>query len=266
MAPRVKQQQLTSGELDVVFTSEERRRIVYDEIRLPRPQGGNMVYSAAEAVHVIDTIVAQNVVDNKNGRHLKRLVLTIVKQKMMDEKRVPVKRSQLNYIYKVAKDGMSPPIFWNNRGQPEIMPLEELRALFDAHAKREGSGWTVESTTNALLVKMKAKLEANGLDSSTMLPPYHQTIMSYHSALKYFDARPSLALVSRLNQYINQQLGRHNMKQHIFCNTLGWTLLLHASFFFLFSNHNTFYSVSDKTDQRTMMFTTSPLDITRATH
>ena len=88
-------------------------------------------------MHVIDTIVAQNLVDDENGHHSKRLVLTIVKQKMIDEKRVPVKRSQLINIYKAAKDGISPPIFWNNRGHPEIMPLEELRALFDAHAKQE---------------------------------------------------------------------------------------------------------------------------------
>ena len=72
------------------------------------------MYSAAEAVHVIDAIVAQNVIDSENVHHPKRLVLTLVKQKMIDEKRVSVKRAQLNKLNKSAREGISPPIYWNN--------------------------------------------------------------------------------------------------------------------------------------------------------
>ena len=63
------------------------------------------------------------------------------------------------------------------------MPLEQLRGLFDEHAKREGNRWTEEHTKNALTKKMKDKLEADGLDSSTVNPPCQETILSYHAAL-----------------------------------------------------------------------------------
>ena len=55
MAPRVKRRQLTSGEIDV-FTSEERKRIIYNEIRLPRPQGGNMVMSSIMKMYIIQNV------------------------------------------------------------------------------------------------------------------------------------------------------------------------------------------------------------------
>ena len=59
---------------------------------------------------------------------------------MIDEKRVLIKQTQLNCIYKAAVEGFSPLIYWNNQGEPEIMPLEELCVLFDVHTKQEGSG------------------------------------------------------------------------------------------------------------------------------
>ena len=76
-----------------------------------------------------------------------------------------------------------PPIHWNSRGRPDIMLLAELRSLFDEHAKRDGDGWTVEHTQKALADKLKAKLEARGLDSSTADPPTEPTALSHHAGL-----------------------------------------------------------------------------------
>ena len=63
------------------------------------------------------------------------------------------------------------------------MPFEQLRSFFDDHAKREGNGWAEEHTKNALIKKIKVKLEADGLNSSTVNPPCQETIISYHAAL-----------------------------------------------------------------------------------
>ena len=93
VAPRSKRSKLTSGELDICFTSEERRRIIYKDIRLPRPRGGNIVYSAAEAINVVCTLVSQNKASDQP--HPERTFLVLVKEKMVNEKRVSVKKRRL---------------------------------------------------------------------------------------------------------------------------------------------------------------------------
>mmetsp|Transcript_5918 Transcript_5918/g.14829 ORF Transcript_5918/g.14829 Transcript_5918/m.14829 type:complete len:131 (+) Transcript_5918:2389-2781(+) len=115
--------------------------MIYDEIRLP-PPGGNLMYSAAEAVHVIDTLVAKNVAGQENLRHPKRLFVTLVKQKMIDEKRVPVKLSQLNCIYRAACDGASPlgpPRNYADGGAAWIVrsPYQTRRKFMDGGAHGE---------------------------------------------------------------------------------------------------------------------------------
>ena len=84
-APRPKRSKLTTNELDMCFTNEERRRIIYSSIRFPRPQGGNLVYSAAEAVNVVRTLVNQNATSPEPFSE--RTFLTLVKEKMIKERR-----------------------------------------------------------------------------------------------------------------------------------------------------------------------------------
>ena len=69
----------------------------------------------------------------------------MVKEKMIDEKRVPVKRCQFNCILKVANNGAPTPICWNARGRPNIMSLEDLNSLFDDHTKRDEEGWNASN-------------------------------------------------------------------------------------------------------------------------
>ena len=92
------------------------------------------MYSAAEAVHVVDSLCQQNI------RHTPRYFAALVKQKMIDEKRIPVKYRMFNILLKVASGGATPPIYWNSRGRKEIMPLEELRSMFDVHTQRQEKG------------------------------------------------------------------------------------------------------------------------------
>ena len=178
-APRAKQRKLSSATTKV-FTIQERKQRIYDSVRLPRPRGGNLVYSVAETVEVIHVLVRQN---NKNKTHPARCYLAAVKQKMINEVRVPAKRSQLNQLLKDDGEGKSLPTFWDCRGRPDYMSLGDLRIEFDEHAKRDGNCWTHEQTENALVKRMKAKLTSAGLDLSTINPPNHKTVRAYHSAL-----------------------------------------------------------------------------------
>ena len=57
--------------------------------------------------------------------------------------------------------------------------------------KRDGLAWTITNTKHALTKKLKEKLTAQGLDSSTVGPPHIKTIQAYYSALL---SMPDLAL------------------------------------------------------------------------
>ena len=180
MAPRAKKSKLTSDELDI-FTTEERRRIIYDEIRLPRPQGSNIVYTAAEAVNVLETLIRQ--IKSLDQPWPERTLRILIKEKMVNEKRIPVKICRFNRILKAVENGGSPQLYWNSRGRPNILPFKKLRDEFDKHAKREGVAWTFKDTKDVLVEELKRKREKVGLYSSTVKPPCNRTISAYHSAL-----------------------------------------------------------------------------------
>lgn len=65
--------------------------MLYDDIRLPRLWGGNIVCSPTEAVNVIKALVGQNAAGDKS--HNERTLLVLIKEKMIKEKRTPVTRS-----------------------------------------------------------------------------------------------------------------------------------------------------------------------------
>ena len=76
--------------------------MIYEDIRLPRPLHGRIMYTPAEAMNVIDSLCQQNL------WHPKRFYATKVKQKMIAENRIHVKKSQLNNLMKANNSG-SPP-------------------------------------------------------------------------------------------------------------------------------------------------------------
>ena len=135
------------------------------------------MYSVAEAVSTVKSLVEQNQV------HPPRAYLDAIKQKMIDDSRVPVKRARLNKILKAAQEGKTLPTCWGRQGPAEIMSLVELRSKFDDNAKRDGNSWTEDQTERALVDNMKQKLTDSGMDSSTIKPPDQKTIQAYHSAL-----------------------------------------------------------------------------------
>ena len=149
----------------VVLSRNKKRDQVYNDIRLPRPGAGNLVYPVAKAIGAVKNLVKSNSI------HLPRLFLAMVKEKMINEKRIPVKRCQFNCILKAADDGATTPICWNTRGRPNIISPEELKSQFDENAKRDRKGWDVSNTREAIFNAIKKKRESDGLDASTMGPP-----------------------------------------------------------------------------------------------
>jgi hypothetical protein len=86
----------------------------------------------------------------QNLSHPLQTYAVLFKHRIIDEKRIPIKLTQLNNLLKDAADRKSLLMSWNYRGQTEIMLLEELRGLFDAHTLRYGRGWTLSNTLQAL--------------------------------------------------------------------------------------------------------------------
>ena len=66
------------------------------------------MYSAADAIGVISVLVRQN---EEQNEHSSRFYLDAIKQKMIDDIRVPVQRSQLNRLLGAAKEGKTLPTF-----------------------------------------------------------------------------------------------------------------------------------------------------------
>lgn len=90
-----------------------------------------------------------------NTRHIPRIFSTLVKQKMIDTKRVPVQRNSLNLLLEAESDGNPAPMFWSCGG----------------------------NTREALHHKLKDKLEANCRDLTTVELPCNSTVLSYNAAL-----------------------------------------------------------------------------------
>ena len=70
----------------------------------------------------------------------------LVKQKMINEVRVPVKRSQLNQLLKDDSKRESLPTVWDLHGHSDTMLLGDLQIEFDQHVKCDGNCWTHEQT------------------------------------------------------------------------------------------------------------------------
>ena len=94
-----------------VLTPKEKKQIIRHSIRLPRPQGGNLIYSAAETVDVVSVPVRKN---DEQNKHSPQFYLDTIKQKMIGDVRVPVQQLQLNNILMAAKDGKTLPAFNND--------------------------------------------------------------------------------------------------------------------------------------------------------
>lgn len=89
LIPRAKRHHSSPVETDIQ-TPEERRKEVCTELRLPRPVHSRLVYYAIETANVFNDLCSENV------RYAPRTFATLVKQNIINTKRVPVHRNSLN--------------------------------------------------------------------------------------------------------------------------------------------------------------------------
>ena len=183
-----------------------------------------IMYTLAEAMHVVDSLCQQNL------RHPKRFYATKVKQQNIAENKIYVKKSQLNNLIKANNSGSPPWMFWNSRGWKEVMPLEELCNMFDVHTQQDGNGWTEKDTMEALIGTLERNLENNWLDSSHVSPPCQETALAYNAALV---SMPDLILRSYQAKNANREAAETSICSMLsfvatnqsFCQNMSSTIL-----------------------------------------
>ena len=175
--PRKRHQPASSDEL-AELDKEERGRRIRDSIRLPKPLHQRLIYSPREAIHVYQSMC------NANNVYPQRDYANHVKQRMIDDKLVPVARTRLNELIKLLTEGKELPLRWNARGRPEIMSYQQLKDIFVENSQRIGATWSLDNTKATLLEAERAKLTARGIDASNVTEPCKETVYAYHSALE----------------------------------------------------------------------------------
>ena len=144
-------------------------------IRLPRPANAALVYRPQEAVDIVHEMM--NAQPTRSYRRA-------FKEKMIADRKVPVKMTRLNNMIRDHAPGKPrASVFWNTRGPQEIMPIEDLRAKYDEKTKRVGAGWSMDDTKAALFERRKANAVDNNIDASLVKEPIRHTVLAYHCAL-----------------------------------------------------------------------------------
>ena len=147
-------------------------------IRLPRPQNGQLMYAPQECANILYELLLKP--DPKPGRKY----ADRVKQKMIDDRLVPVGRTQLNNILRKHGAPGTPManLTWNSSGRPEILDYEVLKQAYNDN-DRVGKGWSFDNTKDTLKKAMKDRLAGQNMDISIIKSPAKSTILSYHSSI-----------------------------------------------------------------------------------
>ena len=77
--------------------------------------------------------------------------------------------------------------YWNEKGNREILSLDELILDFDEHQTRIAAGWSRKDTLDAIWNAKKMKAEHDGIDPFSVKKPNKKTVLAYHSALASTD-------------------------------------------------------------------------------
>ena len=187
-------QATSAASIELASTMQPRKKSKTSEdstkefnIRLPRPLNGRPTYTPQEAAYHLHT--AERDVENLTGttnKNTHRSFLRRYKDKMIEEKLVPVQISALNELAKKygAPDQPTAPLYWDTKGRPEIMDFKEfLEAFKSQQASRVAQGWGIADTKAVLKNKAKQNAEAKGLDPSSVKSPVQETANAYHSTL-----------------------------------------------------------------------------------
>mmetsp|Transcript_23311 Transcript_23311/g.50499 ORF Transcript_23311/g.50499 Transcript_23311/m.50499 type:complete len:210 (+) Transcript_23311:284-913(+) len=148
----------------------------YKGINIPKPTGGNLMYTPSETV-----TNTMNFVQGKPTPN--RTEIRAFKEKMIAERVIPISISQLNYLVQKhgGPDKEPAPKCWNVRGREEIISIEDLvKKVNDSHIMM----WTIEDTCDAVWMEKREKLSL----SKEVVPeevkrPAIKTVNAYHTAL-----------------------------------------------------------------------------------
>ena len=158
--------------------NEEENRDTEVCIRLPQPANGELMYTPPEAAGILHDLVTP--VPRPSRAYIYKF-----KQTIIDNKRVPDKRTRLNTLLKdhggPGKPYASP--YWNTKGRKEIMLLDDLVAKYHEHVKRIAKGWYLKDATSVPMKILKADYVQKNLDSAKIKDPAISTVTNYHSAL-----------------------------------------------------------------------------------
>ena len=145
---------------------------VIDVIDLPSTMDGKTQYTPFEAVAYINNIIESG----KSKSYAKAY-----KDKMMQAKLVPVKKTQLNTLIKqYGGDDKVAPLNWNSRG---VQKQDNLILQFQ-HKQKNGQGWSITDTKDAMM-------------SEGGNEPHPEDVNASHS---------TLIILHNLQNHINQQI------------------------------------------------------------
>jgi len=147
-------------------------------IRLPRPTDGKLMYSPQEAINILYSLCVAP--EPKPAR----MFVKRIKQKMIDDRLVPIGRRRLNELLR-DHGGPGKPmanLHWNDGGRPIAVEYEVLLGAYKERT-RMCKGWSLKDTKAFLLKAKTDRLARMNLDTSNVEPPCQKTVLSYNSAL-----------------------------------------------------------------------------------
>lgn len=114
----------------------------------------------------------ENLCGTKNKNELRSYMKRY--KNAMIEKHLPIKETRLNDLLQKHAGPGNPlaPLYWNNRGRPEIAPIRELADAHDAHQ----SIWERDDTKSFLFDAKKQNAIEKGLDPTSVKEPNQHTI------------------------------------------------------------------------------------------
>ena len=154
--------------------------------RVPRPLNGALVYQPFElklALHHLETNIEQ--LSGTQNKNLQRKFRAQYKQELITKEYIPIRISALNNFAKNHVEGDKPvPLFWDQKGGCDYIPIDDLHGMLQQKGKRVGQGWSYDDTKNAVYDAKKARAAAGGKDIHQIAEPDKKTVDAYHSALK----------------------------------------------------------------------------------
>ena len=157
------------------------REFVVGGRTLENPSDGNKMYTPLQMCVILQR--EESHASTLSGVE-KRGQLRTVKDVIVDDDLVPVKMTQLNYIYLCWKRNGSCKQYWGDKTSNEIMPIDDLVVKFtEQQLRRTAQLWRKEDTKKALFEEKLAASTKKGLAPETAKEPNYQTVNAYHSAL-----------------------------------------------------------------------------------